>query len=149
MAQRSIPSRTPAQAIKVFISTAAVAATLSGWALLAAQNRTAALQSDPLLSTLPAETVQPTITAPPPAWLMAPPPIPTLQPLIAVVQPPAPPAPEAVVVNPAPPAPEAVVVNPAPPVSANPPALREVNAPVTVSQPEQRPVPVVTTRSSR
>ena len=149
MAQRSIPSRTPAQAIKVFISTAAVAATLSGWALLAAQNRTAALQSDPLLSTLPVETVQPTITAPPPAWLMAPPPIPTLQPLIAVVQPPAPPAPEAVVVNPAPPAPEAVVVNPAPPVSANAPALRDVSAPVTVSQPVQRPVPVVTTRSSR
>jgi len=137
MAQRSIPSRTPAQAIKVFISTAAVAATLSGWALLAAQNRTAALQSDPLLSTLPVETVQPTITAPPPAWLMAPPPIPTLQPLIAVVQPPAPPAPEA------------VVVNPAPPVSANAPALRDVSAPVTVSQPVQRPVPVVTTRSSR
>ena len=149
MAQRSIPSRTPAQAIKVFISTAAVAATLSGWALLAAQNRTAALQSDPLLSTLPVETAQPTITAPPPAWLMAPPPIPTLQPLIAVVQPPAPPAPEAVVVNPAPPAPEAVVVNPAPPVSANAPALRDVSAPVTVSQPVQRPVPVVTTRSSR
>lgn len=149
MAQRSIPSRTPAQAIKAFISTAAVAATLSGWALLAAQNRAAALQSDPLLSTLPVETAQPTITAPPPAWLMAPPPIPTLQPLIAVVQPPAPLAPEAVVVNPAPLAPEAVVINPALPVSANPPALRDISAPVTVSQPVQRPVPVVTTRSSR
>ncbi len=149
MAQRSLPSRTPAQTIKLFISTTSVVVTLAGWALLAGQNRTAAVQSDPLLTTLPVETVQPTITAPPPAWLMSSPPIPTLQPLIAVVQPPAPPAPEAVVVNPAPPAPEAVVVNPAPPVSVNPLVLREVNAPVIVSQPQQRPVPVVTTRSSR
>jgi len=133
MARRSILSRTPAQALKVFISTAAVAATLSGWALLAAQNRTAVIQSDPLLTTLPVETAQPTIAAPPPAWLTALPPIPTLQPL-------APAESQSV---------ETVVATPVPPVSANAPALRDVSAPVTVSQPVQRPVPVVTTRSSR
>lgn len=133
MARRSIPSRTPAQALKVFISTAAVAATLSGWALLAAQNRTAVIQSDPLLTTLPVETTHPTIAAPPPAWLTAPPPIPTLQPL-------APAGSQNV---------ETVVATPMPPVSANAPALRDVSAPATVSQPAQRPVPVVTTRSSR
>ncbi|MGQ9827128.1 MAG: hypothetical protein ACUVSW_04600, partial [Roseiflexus sp.] len=113
MAQRSLPSRTPAQAIKLFISAASVAATLAGWALLAGQNRTAAVQSEPLLIGLPTETVQPTIAAPPPAWLTAPPPIPTLQPLIAVEQPQAPTGFQNT---------DAGVVDP-PPVIANPPPV--------------------------
>lgn len=137
MTQRSIPPRTPTQAIKALISTAAVAAMLSGWALLAVQSRTAAVDSDPLMVAPPAETAQPPFAAPLPAWLMAPPPIPTLQPLSAVVQ------------APGLPAPEPVVVNRAAPVSVNPTALRKVSAPVAVSQPQPRPIPVVTTRSSR
>ncbi|MBO9324710.1 MAG: hypothetical protein J7463_04565 [Roseiflexus sp.] len=77
------------------------------------------------MTTLPVETAQPTIAAPPP--------IPTPQPLAPA---------ESLSV-------ETVVATPMPPVSANALALRDVSAPVTVSQPVQRPVLVVATRSSR
>lgn len=140
MRQRSTLARTPAQTLKLVISAASVAATLAGWALLAAQNIPVITQTEPSLEAALAVTPSPAAVAPPPAWLSEPPVIPTLPPLIVVAQPP-----ESAGVQPVTPA------APAPVIVANPLALREVNAPVTVNPPvqAQRPAPVVVTRSSR
>lgn len=121
MKSRINTSRLSTQTLKLAISAASVAATLAGWALLAAHDTPATTQIEP-----PAGAA---VVAPPPAWLAEPPVIPTLQPLIGVAQP----------------------ADAAGFQSANPPALREVTAPVTVNPPvqAQRPAPVVVTRSSR
>ncbi|ABU56360.1 hypothetical protein [Roseiflexus castenholzii] len=136
-------TRIPSQTFKLIISTASIAATLTGWALLAIQNPPAATATESF-------SQAPAVVAPPPAWLSEPPVIPTLPPLIAVAQPPEsadiqPVAPAAGSAQPVAPA------APAPVVVANPPVLREVSAPLRVNPPvqAQRPAPVVVTRSSR
>jgi hypothetical protein len=121
MTSRTSTPRLSAQTLKLVISAASVAATLVGWALLAAPNTPATVQTES-----PAGAA---VTAPPPAWLAEPPIIPTLQPLTGVAQP----------------------ADTAGFQIANPPALREVSAPVSVNPlvQAQRPAPVVVTRSSR
>ncbi len=146
MASRTPPRRLSTQTLKLTISAASVAATLAGWALLAIQPVAESQQFEPLpdVSGTPA-----VVTAPPPAWLSEPPAIPTLPPLVELAHIPAEGA------QPAEPD-QAQIASPvtAPAVSSNPPAppaLREVNAPVTINPPvqAQRPAPVVVTRSSR
>lgn len=121
MKSRTYTPRVSTQTLKLVISAASVAATLAGWALLAGHATPATAQTE-----LPAGAA---VVAPPPAWLAEPPVIPTLQPLTALAQPG-----------------EAAGFQ-----NTNPPALREVSAPVTVNPPvqAQRPAPVVVTRSSR
>ncbi len=158
MASRSVLRHTSAHTYKLVISAASVAATLAGWALLAIQPVAEPQQFEPLpdVSGTPA-----VVTAPPPAWLSEPPAIPALPPLVELAHIPVegaqPAAPDqAQIANPVTAPDQAQIANPvtAPAVSSNPPAppaLREVNAPVTVNPPvqAQRPAPVVVTRSSR
>ncbi|PDV99660.1 hypothetical protein [Candidatus Chloroploca asiatica] len=101
------------QGVKLMISAAALAATLGGWATLSSQ-------ATPEMVAAPVAAV----VSAPPAWLLNPPPIPTLQAIGTT--------PAAVQV----PGTQPVVVAPAP-------ALREV-----VVAPA-RPAPVTTTQSSR
>lgn len=146
MASRSTLRHTSAHTYKLVISAASVAATLAGWALLAIQPVAESQQFEPLpdVSGTPA-----VVTAPPPAWLSEPPAIPALPPLVELADitaegaQPAQPD-QAQIVSPV----TAPVVSSSPPA---PPALRAVNAPVTVNPPvqAQRPAPVVVTRSSR
>ncbi|NCC35527.1 MAG: hypothetical protein EOM24_26475 [Chloroflexia bacterium] len=99
------------QGIKLMISAAALAATLGGWATLSSQ-------ATPEMVAAPVAAV----VSAPPAWLLNPPPIPTLQ---------------AIGTTPA--TAQAPVTQPV----VDAPALREV-----VAVPA-RPAPVTTTRSSR
>lgn len=117
MAQQKVPSRTPAQPLKLVISVTAVAATLGGWALLASRDAPAGAAQT-------AEAV-PTAVSAVPAWLLAPPAIPTIQPLVlAGAQQPAAGAAGSAQI---------------------PGALRQAGVPAVVA----RPAPIVVTRSSR
>jgi len=117
MAQQKIPSRTPAQPLKFVISVTAVAATLGGWALLASRH-------SPAGAAQTAEAVPNAVSAAP-AWLLEPPVIPTVQPLVI-----------------------SDGQRPAPGTAGSaqvPGALYQRGTPAVV----RRPAPIVVTRSSR
>lgn len=123
--KRSTPRPRGAPAIKMLITAASIAATLTGWAVL----------SEPLpVATTPVAAVANVAapTAPPPAWLLSEPPIPTLVPVAVAL------ASEPPIVS---------VKSNAPPAPTQP-TLRDVTALVQIPA-TPPPQPVTRTRSSR